>query len=252
MTAISSSKDWSNYWGYNPLNYFSPEPSYASDPNMAVREFKMMVRALHDAGLEVIMDVVYNHTGEGNHMGPTLSYKGIDNYSYYKMNPRKPPLLHGLYRYRQYARRWATRKWCGSSPTRCAIGCKRCRWTASASTSLRHWHEKSTTWICARFVCKPLRQDPVLSKVKLIAEPWDIGPVWLSGGRVPVVLGRVERALPRYGERLLARRQRFRLEPRTRHAHTPAAATSTRTTGANLTTRSTSSPRTTASPCKTW
>ena len=69
----------------------------------------MMVRALHNAGLEVIIDVVYNHTGEGNRMGPTLSYKGIDNVSYYKTKPGEPPLLHGLYRDRQHARRGATR-----------------------------------------------------------------------------------------------------------------------------------------------
>ena len=77
-------KGLSNYWGYNPLAYFAPEPSYATNPERAVDEFKMMVRALHSAGLEVIIDVVYNHTGEGNRMGPTLSYKGLDNVSYYK------------------------------------------------------------------------------------------------------------------------------------------------------------------------
>ncbi len=70
-----------NYWGYNTLGYFAPEPRYATttDDGKAVREFKQMVHALHDAGIEVILDVVYNHTGEGNHLGPTLSMRGIDN-----------------------------------------------------------------------------------------------------------------------------------------------------------------------------
>ncbi|HEX7023067.1 MAG TPA: alpha-amylase family glycosyl hydrolase, partial [Trueperaceae bacterium] len=76
----------SNYWGYNPLAFFAPEPSYAtSGPGRAVNEFKMMVRALHEAGLEVVIDVVYNHSGEGNQLGPTLAYRGIDNRSYYKL-----------------------------------------------------------------------------------------------------------------------------------------------------------------------
>ncbi|MDR7541332.1 MAG: alpha-amylase family glycosyl hydrolase, partial [Armatimonadota bacterium] len=80
-----------NYWGYNPLAYFAPEPDYAvAGPVEAVREFKMAVRALHAAGLEVIVDVVYNHTGEGNHLGPTLSFRGIDNAAYYKLNPEAP------------------------------------------------------------------------------------------------------------------------------------------------------------------
>ena len=69
-------KGLSNYWGYNPIAYFAPEPRYACDPARAVQEFKEMVKALHAAGLEVIIDVVYNHTGEGNHEGPTLSFRG--------------------------------------------------------------------------------------------------------------------------------------------------------------------------------
>ena len=81
-----------NYWGYNTLGYFAPDLRYASSssPMEAVREFKMMVRALHAAGLEVILDVVYNHTAEGNHLGPTLSLRGIDNASYYRLLPNEP------------------------------------------------------------------------------------------------------------------------------------------------------------------
>ena len=82
----------SNYWGYNTLAYFAPEVLYATSraPQDAVREFKMMVRALHSANLEVILDVVYNHSAEGNHAGPTLSLRGIDNTSYYRLQPDQP------------------------------------------------------------------------------------------------------------------------------------------------------------------
>ena len=80
-------KGLTNYWGYNTLNYFSPHLGYASSqsPRKAVHEFKTMVRTLHAAGIEVILDVVYNHTCEGNHMGPTLSFRGIDNANYYRL-----------------------------------------------------------------------------------------------------------------------------------------------------------------------
>jgi glycogen operon protein len=78
-----------NYWGYNTLSYFSPHSRYSTSasPLECVREFKMMVRALHSAGLEVILDVVYNHTAEGNHLGPTVSLRGIDNSTYYRLQP---------------------------------------------------------------------------------------------------------------------------------------------------------------------
>ncbi len=94
-----------NYWGYNSFGYFAPERRLAASrsPAGAVREFKRMVRALHDAGLEVILDVVYNHTAEGNHLGPTLSLKGIDNASYYRLGRERSPVLHGLHRLRQHA-----------------------------------------------------------------------------------------------------------------------------------------------------
>src|SRR5690606_20604799 len=79
-------------WGYNTLGFFAPHPSYAADerPDDVVREFKTMVRNLHDAGIEVILDVVYNHTAEGNERGPTLSFRGIDNASYYRLSPEQP------------------------------------------------------------------------------------------------------------------------------------------------------------------
>ena len=80
-------KGLTNYWGYNSIGFFAPDPRYASEPEQTLREFKEMVARFHDAGLEVILDVVYNHTAEGNERGPTLSFKGIDNASYYRLLP---------------------------------------------------------------------------------------------------------------------------------------------------------------------
>src|SRR5690606_32807393 len=82
----------SNYWGYNTLAFFAPDARYSAAGNglAAVREFKTMVRALHEAGIEVILDVVYNHTAEGNHLGPTVSLRGIDNLMYYRAMPEEP------------------------------------------------------------------------------------------------------------------------------------------------------------------
>ncbi len=93
-----------NYWGYNSIGFFAPDVRYSSSGTLGeqVIEFKTMVKALHKAGIEVILDVVYNHTGEGNQMGPTLSFRGIDNASYYRLNGRQQALLHGLHRHGQY------------------------------------------------------------------------------------------------------------------------------------------------------
>ena len=95
-----------NYWGYNTLAFFAPDHRFATDrsPVRAVDEFKTMVRALHAAGLEVILDVVYNHTAEGDETGPTLSFRGIDNASYYRLDPHKPAALPELHRHGQHAR----------------------------------------------------------------------------------------------------------------------------------------------------
>ena len=79
-----------NYWGYNTIGFFAPEPRYAADPQNDLREFKEMISRFHDAGIEVILDVVYNHTAEGNELGPTLCFRGIDNASYYRLIPDKP------------------------------------------------------------------------------------------------------------------------------------------------------------------
>ncbi len=177
-------KGLSNYWGYNPLNYFAPEPSYATLPERAVDEFKMMVRALHNAGLEVIIDVVYNHTGEGNRMGPTLSYKGIDNVSYYKTNPGERRY------YMDYTGTGNT-----LDATQPAV-------VRLLTDSLRYWVEEmhvdgfrfDLASSLARgmddinmrsLALQAIEQDPVLSKVKLIAEPWDVGPNGYQVGGFP-------------------------------------------------------------------
>jgi glycogen operon protein len=175
----------SNYWGYNPLAYFAPEPSYSHNgPLQAVRDFKTMVRRLHDAGLEVIIDVVYNHTGEGNHLGPTLSFRGIDNRSYYKLLPHDAPY------YMDYTGTGNTLD-PGNSYVLQLI-----------TDSLRYWvremHVDGFRFDLASALARELydvnmlsaffkviQQDPVLSRVKLIAEPWDVGPGGYQVGNFP-------------------------------------------------------------------
>lgn len=174
----------SNYWGYNPLGYFAPEPRYATRPEAAVHEFKMMVRALHDAGLEVIIDVVYNHTGEGNQLGPTLSYRGIDNLNYYKTKPGE-----GRF-YMDYT---------GTGNTLDATNPVVVR---LITDSLRYWVEEMhvdgfrfdlASSLARGFddinmqslALQAIEQDPVLSQVKLIAEPWDVGPNGYQVGGFP-------------------------------------------------------------------
>ena len=178
-------KDLVNYWGYNTLAYFAPEPSYAAgDALAAVREFKMMVRGLHAAGFEVIIDVVYNHTGEGNHLGPTLSYRGIDNLSYYKQNPSDPRFLMD---------------YTGTGNT---LDMGNPHVLQLVMDSLRYWvqemHVDGFRFDLAAALARDLfeinmlsaffqviQQDPVLSQVKLIAEPWDVGPGGYQVGSFP-------------------------------------------------------------------
>jgi glycogen operon protein len=173
------------YWGYNTLAYFAPEPEYASNgPVSAVRDFKMMVRALHNAGLEVIIDVVYNHTGEGSHLGPTLSFRGIDNRTYYKLNPDDP-------RYHM--------DYTGTGNT---LDPGDTYVLQMIMDSLRYWvtemHVDGFRFDLASALARELydvdmlgsffkvvQQDPVLSQVKLIAEPWDVGPGGYQVGSFP-------------------------------------------------------------------
>ena len=96
-------KGLTNYWGYNSISFFAPDPRYSSVPAFVFAEFKEMVARLHDAGIEVILDVVYNHTAEGNELGPTLCFKGIDNASYYRLMPGQSALLHQRHRHREHA-----------------------------------------------------------------------------------------------------------------------------------------------------
>ncbi len=162
-----------NYWGYSAIGYFAPEPRYGS-AEFALEDFKATVAQLHQAGIEVILDVVYNHTCEGNHLGPTFSFRGIDNASYYWLVPSAPRYYDDF-------------TGCGNS-----LNLTHPRVLQMVMDSLRYWVEKchvdgfrfdlATTLgrgphgfdPNAGFFCA-VNQDPVLSRVKLIAEPWDVG-----------------------------------------------------------------------------
>ena len=176
----------SNYWGYNTVAFFAPEPRYASPaaPDGGVDEFKGMVKALHAHGLEVILDVVYNHTGEGNHLGPTLSLKGIDHAAYYRLTPD----LRMCMDYTGTGNTVDT-----SSPPALQL----------VMDSLRYWvqemhvdgfrfdlasalgRDPAGEYTLRSSFFAAVAQDPVLSRVKLIAEPWDLGPNGYQLGGFP-------------------------------------------------------------------
>jgi glycogen operon protein len=177
-----------NYWGYNTLSFFAPEPRYASvdQPAEVIHEFKTMVRNLHDAGIEVILDVVYNHTAEGNQLGPTVSFRGIDNASYYRLSPQDP-------------RYYMDFTGCGNT-----LNMQNPRVLQFIMDSLRYWviHMRvdGFRFDLASTLARELHevdklgaffdiihQDPVLSKVKLIAEPWDLGQGGYQVGNFPVL-----------------------------------------------------------------
>ncbi|HZE96754.1 MAG TPA: glycogen debranching protein GlgX [Planctomycetota bacterium] len=181
-------KGLTNYWGYNTLGYFAPDPSLASrlTPLDAVQQFKMMVRTLHAAGIEVILDVVYNHTGEGNPSGPTLSMRGIDNASYYRLSPENPRFYMDF-------------TGCGNT-----LNMRHPRVLQLIMDSLRYWalemHVDGFRFDLASTLARELyavnklgaffdivHQDPVLSQVKLIAEPWDVGEGGYQVGNFPVL-----------------------------------------------------------------
>jgi isoamylase len=160
-----------NYWGYNTLSFFTPEMRYAA--GNAINEFRSTVAALHDAGIEVILDVVYNHTCEGNHLGPTLCYRGIDNASYYWLTPDQPRYYENF------------------TGTGNALKLAHPRVLQMVMDSLRLWVEafhvdgfrfdlattlgRNPAFDANAPFFAAVRQDPVLGNVKLIAEPWDIG-----------------------------------------------------------------------------
>jgi isoamylase len=175
-----------NYWGYNTLGFFAPNPRYAaSGPEGAVREFKAMVKQLHGANIEVILDVVYNHTAEGDHEGPTLSLRGIDNAAYYRLATDHS--------------RYVDFTGCGNS-LNVAHPCT----LQLIMDSLRYWvqemHVDGFRFDLASALARELwevdrlstffdiiHQDPILSEVKLIAEPWDLGPSGYQVGNFPVL-----------------------------------------------------------------
>jgi isoamylase len=176
----------SNYWGYNSIGYFAPYHGYAATGRhgQQVQEFRAMVKALHAAGIEVILDVVYNHTAEGNHLGPTLCFKGIDNAHYYRLDDADP-------------RHYTDYTGCGNS-----LNVRSPHTLQLVMDSLRYWvqemHVDGFRFDLAPTLAREgnevarlsvffevVQQDPVLNQVKLIAEPWDIGPGGYQVGNFP-------------------------------------------------------------------
>jgi len=172
-----------NYWGYNSIGFFAPDQRYSATGSVA--EFKTMVKTLHSAGIEVILDVVYNHTAEGSRLGPTLSFRGIDNASYYRLAPED-------------ARQYVDFTGCGNT-----FNMRQPRVLQLIMDSLRYWvlemHVDGFRFDLASALARELHevdrlgaffdiihQDPVLSQVKLIAEPWDLGVGGYQVGNFPV------------------------------------------------------------------
>src|ERR671921_768205 len=177
-----------NYWGYNSIGYFAPHNAYSStgDRGQQINEFKGMVKALHRAGLEVILDVVYNHTAEGNHLGPMLSMKGVDNAAYYRLSPEDPHF------YMDFTGTGNTLNVVQPAVLRMIMDSLRyfveeCHVDGFrfdlASALARQLHDVDR--LSAFF--ETIQQDPVLSQVKLIAEPWDVGPGGYQVGNFPVL-----------------------------------------------------------------
>ena len=170
-----------NYWGYNTIGFFAPDPRLL--PAGSVAEFKTAVKRLHEAGIEVILDVVYNHTGEGNHLGPTLSFRGIDNLSYYRLESDR--------------RHYLDVTGCGNT-----LNTDHPRVLQLVMDSLRYWalemHVDGFRFDLAPALAREngdyaqgaaffdaIRQDPALARVKLIAEPWDVGHAGYQLGNFP-------------------------------------------------------------------
>ena len=186
--AFLADRGLTNYWGYSTIGFLAPHSPYAATgkAGQEVREFKGMVKALHKAGIEVILDVVYNHTAEGNHLGPMLSFRGVDNASYYRLVP------DDLRHYMDYTGTGNTLNVMHPSVLRLIMD------------SLRYWvidcHVDGFRFDLASALARELydvdrlsaffdviHQDPVLSQVKLIAEPWDVGPGGYQVGNFPVL-----------------------------------------------------------------
>jgi glycogen operon protein len=175
-----------NYWGYNTIGFFAPDVRFATGGRgEQVTEFKSMVKRLHRAGIEVIVDVVYNHTAEGDHLGPTLAFRGVDNTSYYRLDPNQP-------------RCYVDFTGCGNS-----LNVVNPRALQMIMDSLRYWvaemHVDGFRFDLASALARELyqvnrlgrffdiiKQDPIISQVKLIAEPWDLGEGGYQVGNFPV------------------------------------------------------------------
>jgi glycogen operon protein len=177
-----------NYWGYSTIGFFAPHAGYAATGSRGeqVREFKGMVKALHRAGIEVILDVVYNHTAEGSHLGPTLSFKGVDNAGYYRLMPDDPR------HYMDFTGTGNSLNPVNPSVLRLIMDSLRYFVTAChvdgfrfdlASALARELYDVDR--LSAFF--DVIHQDPVLSQVKLIAEPWDVGPGGYQVGNFPIL-----------------------------------------------------------------
>ncbi|MBX3187925.1 MAG: glycogen debranching protein GlgX [Labilithrix sp.] len=175
-----------NYWGYSTLAFFAPDQRFASTPGAQVTELKTMVKALHRAGIEVVLDVVYNHTGEGDHLGPTVGLRGLDNPAYYRLSPGRRAV------YEDYTG-------CGNS-----LNMLHPQTLKLVMDSLRYWvtevHVDGFRFDLASTLAREsgavdkmsaffdiIHQDPVLSNVKLIAEPWDLGDGGYQVGNFPVL-----------------------------------------------------------------
>jgi isoamylase len=173
-----------NYWGYNSIGYLAPHNGYAARPGQQVQEFKHLVRTMHDAGIEVILDVVYNHTAEGNHLGPMLSFRGIDNAAYYRLVPED------------------SRYYMDYTGTGNTLNMRSPHVLQLIMDSLRYWvtemHVDGFRFDLAASLARELhdvdrlatffdliQQDPVVGRVKLIAEPWDIGEGGYQVGNFP-------------------------------------------------------------------
>ena len=272
--ASSLERGLTNYWGYSSIGFLAPHALYAATGTRGeqVREFKGMVKALHAAGIEVILDVVYNHTAEGNHLGPMLSFKGVDNASYYRLMPDDPryymdftgtgnslnPVHPSVLRLIMDSLRYFV------------IDCHVDGFRFDLASALaREFYEVDR--LSAFF--DTIHQDPVLSQVKLIAEPWDVGPGGYQVGNFPVLWTEWNGDLPRHDARLLARageRRRLRhalhrlrrplrvgrpapvrvdqLHHRARRLHARATSSRTTTSTTRRTSRTTATAPTTTAP----
>ena len=241
-------KGLTNYWGYNTIGFFAPDPRYSAVPAFVFSEFKEMVARLHDAGLEVILDVVYNHTAEGNERGPTLSFRGIDNASYYRLLPDQP------------------RYYINDTGTGNTLNLNHPRVLQMVTDCLRYWvtemhvdgfrfdlgtilAREHDGFDAAHGFLQSCQQDPVLSQVKTDRRAVGHRPGRLSGRRLPARLGRVERQVPRHRARVLEGRRRQ--ASRTGDAPCRLGRCLRAAAAASRGPASTSSPRMTASRCTT-